>query len=143
MKILYNKFYSGNCAEPVWCTNKNVYFLRGVVSQTGEVIGDSIFNYSLGNNTIAANIFLQGENVYLKYSSTINKIAFSQKTTNKFQIWVMNFDGSDLKQLTDTQGYSCDWSPDGKKIVYTDSRAVSGRLWIMNSDGSNKYQLTF
>lgn len=55
----------------------------------------------------------------------------------------MKADGTDLKQLTNTQGYSCDWSPDGSKIVYTDSRAVNGRLWIMNADGSNKDQLTF
>lgn len=55
----------------------------------------------------------------------------------------MNADGSDLKQLTNTQAYSCDWSPDGTHIVYTDSRAGNGRLWIMEENGSNKRQLTF
>jgi len=56
---------------------------------------------------------------------------------------IFNSDGSGLKQLTDTRGYTCDWSPDGKQIVYTDSRAENGRLWIMDVDGSNKKQLTF
>lgn len=55
----------------------------------------------------------------------------------------MDVDGSELKQLTNTQGYSCDWSPDGNYIVYTDSRRENGRLWLMHADGSNKRQLTF
>ena len=67
----------------------------------------------------------------------------SQSTDGWPQIWTINADGSDSKQLTDTQGYSCDWSQDGRYIVYTDSRGENGRLWIMDADGNNKRQLTF
>ena len=56
---------------------------------------------------------------------------------------IMNSDGTNQKQLTVTQGYSCDWSPDGEWIVYTDSRAVNGMLWIMRKDCRNKHQITF
>lgn len=83
---------------------------------------------------------------YPKYSSDGTKIAFTsypQGLASETQIWVMEADGSNRKQLTTTQGYTCDWSPDGEWIVYTDSRAVSGRLWIMRKDGSDKRQLTF
>jgi Tol biopolymer transport system component len=80
---------------------------------------------------------------YPKFLS--NKIVFTSKPRDKPQrlIWTMDADGSNLKQLTDTPTYSCDWSHDGKYIVYTDARAENGRLWIMNADGSNKRQLTF
>jgi hypothetical protein len=40
-------------------------------------------------------------------------------------------------------GYSCDWSPSGDWIVYTDSDSISGRLWLIRNDGSENRQLTF
>jgi TolB protein len=83
---------------------------------------------------------------YLKYSPDGLKITFTLQLTPGIaltQIWIMNSDGSNLHQLTSTQGYSCDWSPTGEWIVYTDSRAVSGRLWLIRSDGSGNHQLTF
>lgn len=60
-----------------------------------------------------------------------------------FQIFSVNIDGSNLKKLTETQGYSFSLSPDGNHIAYCDSSPFDGRLWIMNKDGSNKKQLTF
>jgi len=84
------------------------------------------------------------DNRYPKYSPDGTKILFTSQTDGSFpQIWVMNADGSNLRQLTTTQGYSACWSPDGTRICYCDSRLSNGRLWIMNSDGSNKRQLTF
>jgi Tol biopolymer transport system component len=81
---------------------------------------------------------------YPQYSPDGTKIAFtSQANGGMAQIWVMNSDGANPRQLTTTQGYTCDWSPDGEWIVYTDSRAVNGRLWTMRKDGSEKRQLTF
>jgi TolB protein len=83
-------------------------------------------------------------NNYPKYSPDGTKILFTSQTDGSFpQIWVMNADGSNRRQLTTTQGYSACWSPDGTRICYCDSRRANGRLWIMNSDGSNKRQLTF
>jgi Tol biopolymer transport system component len=54
----------------------------------------------------------------------------------------MNSDGTNLKELTTTQGYSCDWYPTSEWIVCTVSRAVIGRLWLIRSDGSGNHQLT-
>ncbi|HKI87600.1 MAG TPA: hypothetical protein VKA38_01145, partial [Draconibacterium sp.] len=72
-----------------------------------------------------------------------NKIAFTFKSPDNilFQICTINTDGTGFKQLT--RGYTCDWSSDGKQIVYTDPRVENGRLWIMDADGNNKKQLTF
>ena len=50
--------------------------------------------------------------------------------------------GNGLRQLTETQAYTCDWNPDGTKIVYTDASKDNGRLWLMHADGTGKKQLT-
>jgi len=80
---------------------------------------------------------------HIRYFKEYKILYTSQPQNGLPQIWVMNADGTNQKQLTQTGGYTADWSPDGNKIVYTDSRSVNGRLWIMDADGSGKHQLTF
>src|SRR5215213_416360 len=55
------------------------------------------------------------------------------------QIWSIQPDGSDLKQLT-TVGENVDgaWSPDGTKITFSSSR---GGVWLMNPDGSGQVRV--
>lgn len=59
-------------------------------------------------------------------------------------IYTMNPDGSDVKQLTnlgpDDGSFWESWSPDGKLIVFNVYRspAFLGELWLMNPDGSNQ-----
>ena len=70
-------------------------------------------------------------------------------------IWIMNADGTGgvpltLLRATAASSVSPVWSPDGKKILYTSSRALSGfdaaipvrNIWVMNSDGSGSQPLT-
>lgn len=85
------------------------------------------------------------DELYPRISPDGQKILFTQKheTSLNYQIYTIQTDGSGLTKLTDTQGYTSDFSPDGEKIVYCDSSPNNGRLWIMNKDGTNKRQLTF
>jgi Tol biopolymer transport system component len=57
-------------------------------------------------------------------------------------IWMMNLDGSGLRQLTRTNPQLVEdtnpaWSPDGKRIAF--SRGFS--LYVMNADGSGKRRI--
>jgi len=59
-------------------------------------------------------------------------------------IYTMNPDGSDVRQLTnlgpDSTAFWESWSPDGKLIVFNEHRPPDflGQLWLMNADGSNQ-----
>lgn len=59
-------------------------------------------------------------------------------------IYVINFDGTGMRRLTDTPGYDAEgsYSPDGKQIVFTSSRDGDPDLYIMDTDGTNVRQLT-
>jgi serine/threonine protein kinase/Tol biopolymer transport system component len=59
-------------------------------------------------------------------------------------IWVMNADGSDLTNLTQTLHISeadGSWSPDGDRIAFA-RRSDGAGIWTMKADGSDRRQLT-
>lgn len=64
------------------------------------------------------------------------KIAFCQYDGSYWQIWTMDLDGSNKKQLTSSNvdKRSPSFSSDGQKIAYTTNE---GELWVMESDGTN------
>lgn len=77
------------------------------------------------------------------------KIYFDSNRTGDFEIYVMNPDGTGIKNLTnspDTDDWLCTVSPDGSKIAFmrgTLRNFDSFEIWIMDSDGSNQKRLTF
>jgi Tol biopolymer transport system component len=62
-------------------------------------------------------------------------------------VYTMNPDGSDVKQLTnlgpDSSAFWESWSPNGKQIVFNEYRPpdLLGQLWLMNADGSHQHLL--
>ena len=87
-------------------------------------------------------------------------IAFERVVTPGIEgngdIYVVNTDGTDLKQLTDDPAWeeSPSWSPDGSKIAWVVGEGIdpdiapsfdyqpTPAVWVMNADGSGKMQLT-
>lgn len=86
--------------------------------------------------------------------SNTNHIAFWSGIARRYgQIWVMDADGHNARQLTNCPVPSnCDnpsWSPDGRLILYEVSDGKAGVLgralvqtWLMNADGSNQRVLS-
>ncbi len=62
-------------------------------------------------------------------------------------VFTMNSDGSDVKQLTSFDSsyatFGVDWSPDGTQLIFGKGEAdFSGsEIWIMKADGSGQHQL--
>jgi len=75
------------------------------------------------------------------WSPVSNEIVFVSTESGNDEIWVMNHQGDNLRQLTRNE-WEWDkfpsWSPDGKQIVFTSNRTDNQQLWIMNADGSDQ-----
>jgi serine/threonine protein kinase/WD40 repeat protein len=76
--------------------------------------------------------------------TTANKIVYSSNEGGHFNIWLMDADGSNQKQLT--FGDHLDIQPvvsrDAHRIVFVSYRTGAAHIWRMESDGSNPVQLT-
>ena len=75
-----------------------------------------------------------------------NVISYTSFQNGNYSIFVINPDGSDLRQLTPDgfeEGWHS-WSPDGKLIAYdgASSEERNYDIYIMNADGSNVRRLT-
>src|SRR5690242_6449134 len=85
-------------------------------------------------------------NSYPSPSPNAGRIAFASNRTGEFQIFVMNWDGTGLLQVTHDRGGNVtpSWSPDGRMIAFasTEQRDGNAELYIMNADGSDQRRLT-
>lgn len=145
-----DRHFSFGGAFPVWHPQENS--ILAVIGKSSTSIWKRfLLHYPDGTRQDSIlEAVVEHENLYPKYSPSGSKIVFhSQPGPDSSvpppwlrQIWVMNSDGSALKQLTNTGGLMPAWSPDGEWIIYTETYET-GRLWLMRPDGSDKHQLTF
>jgi serine/threonine protein kinase/Tol biopolymer transport system component len=68
----------------------------------------------------------------------------STAAVNHSNLWIMNGDGSNPTQLTDSPADDLlpSVSPDGRYIVFTSNRSGVANLWRIDMDGGNPKQLT-
>jgi PKD repeat protein len=88
---------------------------------------------------------LSGKELWdLSWSPDGSKIALEILEGNQWDIYVVDIDGSNLRQLTNNTAddMSPKWSPDGDKIVFVSTRDGNSELYIMNADGSNEQRVT-
>jgi Tol biopolymer transport system component len=73
------------------------------------------------------------------------KIIYGSTASGKEDVWLMDADGSNQKQLTTTAGANFEptISDDGRTVVYVSKAAdAAQRLWKMNLDNGERAQLT-
>lgn len=73
------------------------------------------------------------------------RIVYTSQASGQQDIWVMDADGGNQKQLTVGLGsgnFGLSVSPDGRYIVFVSWRAGRANIWRVNIDGSNPKQLT-
>jgi TolB protein len=86
----------------------------------------------------------------LEWSLDGKRILFQTSTLSSdnpienVDIWIMDADGGNKKQLTNYSGYDMNpkWCPGGKRIAYRSGNLSNLDIWTMNPNGSDKKQLT-
>ena len=77
------------------------------------------------------------------WSSDSKKITFGSNRSGNWDIWIMDGDGTNAKQLTTSAEWekypSC--SPDGTKIAYA-RKTDNWDIWVIDIDGTNEKRLT-
>jgi hypothetical protein len=79
------------------------------------------------------------------WSPSSEQIAFVSDDSGNDEIWIINGDGSDARQLTRNE-WEWDkhpsWSPDGTQIVFWSNRTGAEQIWVMDADGGNLSSLS-
>jgi serine/threonine protein kinase len=72
------------------------------------------------------------------------KIVYTSKASGNLDLWMMNADGTDQRQLTENSRINNHpaVSSDGRYIVFASDRAGASNIWRTDIDGSNARQLT-
>jgi len=85
------------------------------------------------------------EDNYPSWSPRGDQITFySNRPGDFFQIFVMNRDGTDLRQLTFTKAHNRTpvFSPDGTRIAFQSERDGNREIYVMDADGGNQRRIT-
>jgi Tol biopolymer transport system component len=132
---------SSSVAEPAWSPDgSKIAYIRGYDTTYGGLANIT----SCGPEIYVIDVFsrksinlTQGVGgVDPTWSPDGTRIAFSSARNNNYDIYVMNADGSGVKQLTYTSWSEAEpaWSPDGKRIAYTANlRTVSLACGFMST----------
>lgn len=73
-----------------------------------------------------------------------DKIVYASNASGNWDIWIMDADGGNRRQLTTNARHNLDPSvtPDGRYIVFASNRGGAFNIWRIDADGTNAKQLT-
>ncbi|MCP4136258.1 MAG: hypothetical protein GY754_35135 [bacterium] len=100
-------------------------------------------NITLFQDPVTKTILIQ-KDASPSWSPDSNRIAYSSKKEGVENIWIMNRNGGDKKQVTKKGGSFPSFSPDGKKIVFVSYRdeKSNGEIYTVNIETSAERRIT-
>ena len=117
--------------------------------EAGALIGRSDIRIE-GNRMTPEALWAMGRIGSVSVSPDEKQVAYTvsyysvPKNKSNTELFVMNADGSDNRQITRSNAYDGEpaWIKGGTKIAFLCSEGGSSQVWEMNPDGSNRRQLT-
>jgi Tol biopolymer transport system component len=103
---------------------------NGEADKASQVPVGNLSFYGSGGNTVAW--------------TPDGRIVFASNESSMLDLWIMDADGTNRKQLTSNAGKNVGpvVSTDGRYIVFNSTRGGAAAIWRMNIDGSNPRQLS-
>jgi TolB protein len=85
------------------------------------------------------------EYAYPRWSKDSKRILFQSNESGKWQIYVMDENGLNIRQITKDSSNNnfIDWSPDNKKVAFVSDRMGNEEIFTMGITGEHEQQLTF
>ncbi|NWF67676.1 MAG: PD40 domain-containing protein [Chloroflexi bacterium] len=113
----------------------DIYSLDADLGLSLRLTYDPLFNFP---NTL---IF----NRYPAWSPDGSLIAFHANPLGNYDLYIMNADGTNLHQLTDSPADDAmaSWSPDGTRLVFHSQRTGNWDIWTLNVQTGAQQQVTF
>jgi len=133
--------------SPSWHPNgKSLLFTRQLRddNDTTYAANGEIFTFDLSTKIATRVSHKEGYDSGAVYDPKGEKIAFYGPGERSFDIFIMNPDGSEIKNITkDTlDAYSPSWSPDGQWIAYTAGAENNYDIYVMHISTGERRQLT-
>ena len=96
-----------------------------------------IYRLDLASGRIST-VLSGGVNTYPVSSPDGRRIAFRKFLDNNSEVYVMDSDGKNVRNLTDHPAFDGwpEWSPDGKRIAFASNRNSAYQVFVMNADGT-------
>jgi Tol biopolymer transport system component len=95
-------------------------------------------------NLALATVVLLGLTVLMIGVDAQAQIAFVSNRSGNWDIYVMDADGGNPRNLTKNRhnDWHPSWSPDGKRIAFASNRDGNLEIYVMDADGGNPRNLT-
>lgn len=146
--------HDGDAFHPAWSPDgERLAFCSNVSNREGTW---DIYTMKADGSDVQRLTHVTGERIANQgpaWSPDGKKIVFDSKLDGNFEIYMINIDGTSLKQLTQHEKIDARpcWSPDGKKITFHSTRDVTFEenkwnefeIYVMDVDGTNIQRLTF
>ena len=135
--------------SPSWSPDgTRIVFSFGLGRFRGDVTDTFVIDVN-GANRVNLTKGRHKNNSVPAWSPNGTKIAFRSNRDENFDIYVMNADGKNSKNLTlhlDSDTWPT-WSPDGRKIAFASLQVAEGvrnhsDIFVMDADGANRTNIT-